>query len=485
MEKELAFPMSEPRDFIDELFSNYLCTSREKPTIFSETGELTRSQLEELVVRCEDVVQAVGLTSRGFIVLHGENSPTQLAWVFAAILTRIPFCFESDENCSLSSTLLSYGDVLKVDTDSFTYTVSRARDEAKEFPSQSQLAYIVSTSGSTGKPKIIPISRSNMQAFLEAIKGFWAFSSEETWLWEHRLSFDAALLEIFGAITFGANLNIAPYSVADWGDREICFLKDHPSQIIMLTPSELKSLARLGENATQEVLTDVKSLIFCGERLGWDSLRCLPERVSPSRVRLYNVYGPSETTIIVSIYQLSEQDCRLASVPLGEPIGEASFRIDEQTGELFISGPSVFAGYLGVEKEWDQEYATGDIVEREEDGCLIFKGRISGYLNVNGKRVDPHPTIEVLCSLPEVLDAYIWARNVPPFDQIIAAVKVDEKNPISKRSLRSAIKESDSKAVPTKFCLVSAGEWPITKRGKLDSQALIQKIEKDIDHERN
>ena len=103
------------------------------------------------------------------------------------------------------------------------------------------------------------------------------------------------------------------------------------------------------------------------------------------------------------------------------------------------------------------------------------------YLRVRGEYHGAH----IYISGGQELPPRARRIHVPPFDQIIAAVKVDEKNPISKRSLRSAIKESDSKAVPTKFCLVSAGEWPITKRGKLDSQALIQKIEKDIDHERN
>ena len=476
--------MNESKDFLDDLCINYLRDSPGTPSIFSEHAELTRSQLAEIVSKCTDIINSSELTSGGFIVLHGANSPTQLAWVFSAILNRVPFCLESDESGNLSSTLLHYGDVLKVNTDSFTYTFSKAKHEIKERPCRSQWAYIVNTSGSTGRPKIIPISRANLQAALESFQHFCSFPSDEAWLWEHRLSFDAALWEIFGAIRSNASLNITSSSVADWGRREISFLKDRPAQIVTLTPSELKSLSRLGENSIQHVLADVKSLIFCGERLGWDSLRLLPKWISPSRVRLYNGYGPSEATIICFIHQISESDFNLPSVPIGNPTGDTTFRIDELTGELFISGSQVFSGYLGVKNDWGKEYATGDIVETRDDGSIVFKNRIAGYLNVNGKRLDPRPTIEALCGLPEVIDAYIWAKNDPPFDQIIAAIKTDQVNQVDTKVLRSTINQAGVKVIPTKFHLVPANEWPITTRGKMDSRALIKKVEEAADYDR-
>lgn len=475
MEKELDVPMNNSKDFLDQIFANYLLASPETACVFSESEELTRPQLRELVKEYLAVINSVVLGPEGFIVLRGNNSPVQLAWVFAAVLSHIPFCLESDENDTLSLNLLQYGPVLKVDTDSSHYSVFPARGKVKGQPSQ--WAYIVNTSGSTGKPKLIPISRSNVKASLNAAQNTFPFTSKETWLWQHRLSFDLAIWEIFGAILFGANLNVVAVPVADWTGREVAFVADNLPQIITFTPSELKTLSTAGEDATQRVLAEAEALIFCGERLGWDSLQFLPSTALPDEILVYNAYGPSETTLICCTHRLSNRDLKLTSVPLGKPIGDTSFRISEQTGELFISGSQVFDGYLGTQKDWGDEYPTGDVVEDKGEGRLIFKNRVAGFLKINGERVDPYPTIEAICRLPGILDAHIWVKSDPPFDQVIAAVKTGEENPPGTRELRKVIKSAGVKVRPAKFVFVPSSDWPITKRGKLDHQALVKEIE--------
>lgn len=473
--------MRKSSDHIDEVFTNYLTGATGGGPVIFENGEMTRPELAELTESFEDIIRSLHLSTRGFIVLHGLNSPTQLAWVCAAVLNHIPFCLESDENDGLASTLLDYGDVLKVNTDTSVHKLYPARTSLRKRPSEAEWAYLVNTSGSTGIPKIIPISRSNLDSWLSAIRNAYPFDSGETWLWEHRLSFDVALWEIFGAIAFNAGLNVTSIPVANWERTQLDFARSNPSQVIILTPSEVKSLSRLAEDAVDQVLTDAHALILCGERLGWDALDCLPAWVSANKVQVYNAYGPSETTICCCRHRLSESDFSSSSVPLGETFGDTAFRIDESSGELLISGPQVFAGYLGAEEGPGAEYPTGDIVEKLEDGSIVFRGRISGYLNVNGERLDPYPTIEVLRSLSGIDDVHLWVSSNPPNDQIIAALKTDQVESINTREVRVAVRESGVRVQPTKFHCISSEQWPITKRGKLDHQTLVEKTEKELE----
>ncbi|MFJ3243921.1 AMP-binding protein [Rothia terrae] len=471
--------MKRNTDYLDSIFSEYFTVQDSSQSIYFEDLALTKKELKQHVERCLETIDKKCLDSDSFIVLRGKNSPNQLAWIFSAILKHIPFASESDGTHSLSSILVRYGPVLEVDTDSFDSNLLLSNENLEERPSKSKWAYIVSTSGSTGVPKIIPISRNNLSSYLRGLQKSIYIPHDSTWLWEHRLSFDASLWEVFGAILFKSNLNIVPKPVIDWGNKEIEFLTNNPSHVITLTPSELKSLSRFGKDIYNTFFKEVMTLFFLGERLGADALQYLPPYVTPNKVNIYNAYGPSETTIICSLHQLKQEDLSLPSVPLGSPFDGTTFRVDSESGELFISGPCVFSGYLGNTNKIEKEYPTGDIVDQSKDGQLIFKNRVSGYLNVNGKRIDPFPIVEAICKHPKVLDAHVWAKTVPPFDQILAAVKTDYPDSISSRDLRSIISKTGSKNIPTKYYYVKANDWPISKRGKLNPQALIKQLEKN------
>ncbi|MBL4943503.1 AMP-binding protein [Corynebacterium ulcerans] len=469
-------------DYLDTLIDNYL--DQDLGLVVAEYPGF-QVTMHDLLIGINEAMKCIdeyALSQPRTIVLKGKNSKEILAWIFAAIKRRIPFCIEVDnarQSDSVSLPLSNYGNVLLVELKPGPSGCSliTSKNQGKH-TLNGQYAYLVKTSGSTGSPKIIPISRYNLIQMLIAAKGHFSFVPGETWIWEHRPSFDLALWEIFGCILFKGKFIISPTPVAEWSKLEYKNIANFSPQHITLTPSELKKLGRLDDKISERFFREVKSILFCGERLGWDALRYLPNSITPSKVQIYNAYGPSESTIFCSVHLLTNRDMKLSSVPIGKPMGDMSFRINKPDNELCISGPQVFGGYLGNALEKSGEYATGDIVEKTQAGDLIFKGRLSGFLKINGERVDPSRTIAALLLEKEVLDAYLWVVSEPPFDQVLAAIKTDALDSINKRALREAISRAGVYPRPTRYIFLSSDEWPLTDRGKINYSQLYALIDR-------
>ncbi|AKK07195.1 AMP-binding enzyme [Corynebacterium mustelae] len=359
------------RDYLELLVDNYL--NQELDSIIAES-QSSQTTIRDLSAKISEATAHMGkynLSPSAFIVIRGVNSANLLAWILAAIKKRVPFCIESNDikqADSVSAQLSEYGNVLVVELGSNSGNLSyiTKKNQCKDFGNR-EWVYVVKTSGSTGVPKIIPISRSNLSSMLFAANEKLTLVSGETWLWEHRPSFDLALWEIFGCVLFKGKFIISPTPIAEWSVVEYRKIAEFSPQNITLTPSELKKIGQLDAATSQQFFEDARSILFCGERLGWDALRHLPSNVTPDEVQIYNAYGPSEATIFCSVHLLTSQDMALSSVPIGDPMGDMCLRVNISSGELFLSGSQVFEGYLGDGIVKTDEYATGDIVEKKRN----------------------------------------------------------------------------------------------------------------------
>ncbi|AKK07194.1 hypothetical protein CMUST_14505 [Corynebacterium mustelae] len=118
-------------------------------------------------------------------------------------------------------------------------------------------------------------------------------------------------------------------------------------------------------------------------------------------------------------------------------------------------------------------------LKKKETGDLIFKGRSSGFLKINGERIDPSRTVDILLSQKDVEDAYLWVVSCPPFDQVFAAIKTDGTSSIDKRTLRQVVSNSGVLPRPTRYIFLSPNEWPITDRGKIDHNKISELTNKE------
>jgi amino acid adenylation domain-containing protein len=331
---------------------------------------------------------------------------------------------------------------LDEDTNSQPGPGSNGSPEAGSTPGVTprQLAYVIYTSGSTGQPKGVAIEHRNAAAFVD-----WAhrvFSPQELSgvLASTSICFDLSIFELFVPLTSGGTVILAEniLQLAGLPDRDAVTL-------INTVPSAMTELLRL-----QAVPPSVRTINLAGEPLAPDLVRQLHEL--PGVERVYDLYGPSETTTY-STFALREPD---GPATIGRPIaGTQIYLLDAGrqpvpigvAGEVFIAGAGVARGYLHrpeltAEKFFPDPfrhddatgrvYRTGDRARFLDDGNIQFLGRTDQQVKLRGFRIELGEIENVLRQHPRVQDgAVIIAPDRSNTPQLVAYVAARENPPSS------------------------------------------------------
>jgi amino acid adenylation domain-containing protein len=345
------------------------------------------------------------------------------------------------------------------------------------------LAYVMYTSGSTGRPKGVGVTNANVLGFVAAIESLLA--PPRTVLHYAPSSFDASTFEIWGALLHGCRLAVAPAGVLSLAELGAFVLETGcdtawftAALFHKLVERELETVARL-----RDVFTggDVVSATHVTATL----------EAAPA-LRVYNAYGPTETTTFASVERASAGG---GTVPIGRPIaGARAYVLDRWlglvgpgvVGELFVAGNGVARGYAGrpgltAERfvpdpfvASERMYRTGDRVRRLPDGRLDFLGRADAQVKVRGFRVEPGELEGVLQSLPAVAEAVVVARSerADRSDARLLAYVVPAPGATpSERELRERVRQLVPEfMVPARVVVLEA--LPVTVNGKVDRAAL-------------
>lgn len=265
-------------------------------------------------------------------------------------------------------------------------------------------AYVIFTSGSTGEPKGVPVSRDNLDAFYDAYRQLgWQLDCHDRMLQMFELTFDVSVVSFLYPLTLGACVCTVPstgmkyLNVLDVMDRqEATFAAIAPSVLRLARPyfSEL-SLPSLRYLVVTAEATDV-SLI---------------EAFRPSipHARVVNLYGPTEATIYCTAYTIPRVHAKHHNgmAAIGKPFAGMTARVVDDkghdvpagtVGELWVSGPQVMSGYwdddvrtaqcFAVGSDGKKYYRTGDLCQRDAEGCLIYCGRKDTQVKIQGFRVE-------------------------------------------------------------------------------------------------
>ncbi|CAN9404340.1 unnamed protein product [Alternaria alternata] len=333
------------------------------------------------------------------------------------------------------------------------------------------LAWIIFTSGTTGKPKGVMVYHKGIQALVPEFLAYDHLEPEVEsngvrCLLAASVAFDGCQATVWGTLRRGRTLVMASPS----NFHEVAAT----CEVLTLTPSMLAALDPKGPYQRVRI-------IFLGAEA--PSREVYQHWISPTR-RVINTYGPSETTCIISMSELSAE---------GEPtFGElmSSVRVvlvdpdlqEVEVGEVMISGPGLAAGYLNNDEltaskfvQWNGHrfYRTGDLARRREDGQLVFMGRADSLVKNRGFLINLETEVEAaLLSFGSVrMAAAFKAQNgrligcVQP-----ATVEVDEL----RHFLRGCC---DPFVVPDH--LVALDSFPLNVNGKTDRNALKAQIELD------
>lgn len=319
--------------------------------------------------------------------------------------TLIVHCEVTEETASRLSFV---PDAVTLLTPSIIEQISRSDGPANDLESFScgaltgdSVCYILFTSGTTDVPKGVPISASNIEAYVDAVHRILPFNATDRVLQTADLTFDLSVHDMLMSWLHGAHLIVSPENGAMLAPR---LIKKYGVTACLLVPSMAAKSVELGL-VRRACMPSLKYSLFAGEALPV-SLSRLWQEAAPE-AKMYNLYGPTETTIHTSYFPVDPQnEIEWAVIPIGWPIGEQRLSIRDQegrvvtegeTGEIWVSGPQVMKGYWRapelaqaklVNEEGTVLYRTGDLGRSHPRCGTIFAGRVDRQIKLRGYRVE-------------------------------------------------------------------------------------------------
>jgi amino acid adenylation domain-containing protein len=343
-------------------------------------------------------------------------------------------------------------------------------------------AYVIYTSGSTGKPKGVEIPHRAVVNFLTTMAKQPGMTAGDRLLAVTTLCFDIAGLEIYLPLTQGASLEIVSREVASDGNQLLKKLKSSEASVMQATPATWRMLLEAGWTGDPRL-----KILIGGEAVSQKLVGQLIERSAS----VWNVYGPTETTIWSTLSQLY----RDTPVTIGRPIGNTEIFILDKVlqpvpigvaGELHIGGDGLARGYLKrpelTAEKFIQHpvnsdpgarlYKTGDLVRYLPNGNIEFLGRIDHQIKIRGFRIELGEIETVLRQHPAISDTVVVAREDTPGDKRVVAYFVSVGEAVlTTAELRSFLKEKlPEYMLPSVF--VTLKSMPLTPNGKVDRRAL-------------
>ena len=353
------------------------------------------------------------------------------------------------------------------------------------------LLYILFTSGSTGEPKGVMVSHQNILNTMLWSTDYIDWKETDVIGGATQFSFDIANFDLFSCLYYGVPLSLfpKPSDVRDVIQR----ISDTRVTSIFAVPAFFSQFVRAGLLDTMRGST-LRRILAGGDfsppthTLEW--LR------KTDQIDIYNVWGPTETSIVNTMHRLTDSDHQLleqghyASIGAPHPrmpmvlVDESGVQIQEpnERGEIWMLGDCVSLGYLGgsdsenqayVEYNGQRGFRTNDIGYMDEDGLLYLVGRTGSTIKLSGYRVDLGDVERALACLPDVHMAGAFVTETTPgITELWAAVELKpgiEEFQIytAKRTLRKVL---PNYMVPKR--LFTLHELPLNSNGKVDRQCI-------------
>lgn len=306
------------------------------------------------------------------------------------------------------------------------------------------LAYIIFTSGSTGVPKGVSVAHLNLLNYLHSIQQRLGNSVGDQFATVSTLSADLGNTVIFPSLCSGGCLHIIAEDRIIDAEALAAYCRQHPIDYLKIVPSHLTALLATPDSAS---ILPHKRLVLGGEASSWE----LVERIHALRpdCQILNHYGPTETTIGVLTYPVTETRPFTVTVPIGRPIDNVQIYLLDQhlhpvpigvPGELYVGGRSVSRGYyqqprLTAERfvpdpfatssenglAGGRLYRTGDLARYLSDGVIEFLGRVDRQIKIRGFRIELGEIEAVINQHQAVHDNAVIIREDTPDDRRLVA----------------------------------------------------------------
>lgn len=357
--------------------------------------------------------------------------------------------------------------------------------------------YLFFTSGSTGEPKGIEGVQKSLSHFIHWEMKELDQGEEVNTILLAPVSFDVSLRDIFLPLFSGGTLCLISQDDKRNIERLIQLIKDYQITVLHMVPSLLRVIIdSIRETpALQSSLSSIKFLMMAGEALyGQDVLR-LRSFSNLEHITVYNLYGPSETTLAKLFYKIPNKAIQSnAIVPLGSPISNTVVMVLKdnkscgigQVGEICVKTPFRSRGYFGDEKATRERfvqnpehndfediiYRSGDLGKLNFAGEIEFIGRLDNQVKINGNRV-------------EIAEVEYRLMDHPSIDQVVVVATTENKEVLLKcfyKSTDEGLTDDTLRAflatqlpaymIPGQYMLVD--QFPLNDNGKVDRKQLLE-----------
>ncbi|MCM3141133.1 edeine biosynthesis hybrid PKS-NRPS EdeI [Brevibacillus sp. MER 51] len=431
-------------------------------------GLLTNRSVEMMVG-----LLAILKAGAAFVPIDPDYPEERISYVLENSMTRLVLTHDSLAE-------KQWGSVDRVDANDSRIETA----EDSNLPTQSapgDLAYVIYTSGSTGKPKGVMVEHRNLMNFCSGIGEHIDFASADKMLAVTTISFDIFLLETIVPLTKGMTVVIA--TEQQQADPQVLkeLILQEEITFLQLTPSRLQLM--LEEKSNLHALDCLKAILIGGEALSASLFQRLRRQ---TKARLYNLYGPTETTIWSTVQDLTDAE----EVTIGAPLPNTQvYILDEHlqvqpmkiNGDLYIAGDGVTRGYFGQPtltaerfipnpfQPGQRMYKTGDLARWLPDGRIEYVGRSDFQCKVRGYRIELGEIESALSQHPDITEAVVSVRDTAS-NPYLAAYYMGPQI-LDSDELRAMLSKSlPDYMIPHFYTHMSM--WPLTPNGKLDRKSL-------------
>ena len=341
------------------------------------------------------------------------------------------------------------------------------------------LAYILFTSGSTGRPKGVPIAHSALANFLASMLAAPGLAPSDRLLALTTVAFDIAALELFGPLCAGGAVVLAPAGAGIDGRLVARLIEARGASVVQATPAGWRVIRDAGWQGSPGL-----KILSGGEALDAGLARDL----LGLGAEVWNLYGPTETTIWSAALRLAPEHLSGPRAPVGGPLAHTTLSVRDAAGrlapegavgELWIGGAGLSPGYLGrpeltaerfVQIGGERLYRTGDRARSTPQGTFELLGRLDDQVKLRGFRIELGEIEAALEARPGVRQAVAMVRGEGASARLVAWLRTEGPAP-APRALRAALAERlPAYMIPSAFVAVDG--FPLTPNGKIDRKAL-------------